>query len=123
MRRQLRILVVDDEHDSVLTLMELLRDEGHETRGVYKGSDALAAMKAFDPDVVLLDIAMPEMTGWDVAREIRKSYGETRPLLVAISGVYTQSADQILGKIAGFNYYIAKPYDASVLLALLSNAP
>jgi CheY-like chemotaxis protein len=118
-RRQLRVLVVDDERDTVLTLTELLRDEGHETRGVYKGSDAMAAMKAFDPDVVLLDIAMPEMSGWEVAREIRSSYGETRPLLVALSGVYKQAADQILGKIAGFNYYVAKPYDPSVLLRLL----
>jgi two-component system OmpR family response regulator len=118
-RRQLRVLVVDDERDTVLTLMELLRDEGHETHGVYKSSDALAAMKDFDPDVVLLDIAMPGMSGWEVAREIRSSYGEKRPLLVALSGVYKQSADQILGKLAGFNYYIAKPYDPGVLLTLL----
>jgi DNA-binding response OmpR family regulator len=118
-RRQLRVLIADDERDTVMTLMELLRDEGHETRGLHKGSDVMAAVKVFDPDVVLLDIAMPGMSGWDVAREIRRNCGESRPLLIAISGVYKQSADQILGKLAGFNYYLAKPYDPSVLLSLL----
>jgi len=118
-RRQLRVLVVDDERDTVLTLLELLRDEGHETRGLYRGTDAIAAMQSFDPDVVLVDIAMPDMSGWDVAREIRANCGASRPLLIAISGLYKQSADQILGKLAGFNHYIAKPYDPSVLLAML----
>jgi two-component system OmpR family response regulator len=117
--RRLRVLVVDDERDTVLTMMELLRDEGHETRGLYKPGEVMAAMQAFDPDVVLVDIAMPEMSGWDVAREIRRHYGELRPLLIAISGLYKQSADQVLGKLAGFNHYIAKPYDPAVLLALL----
>ena len=117
--RRLRVLVVDDERDTVLTLMELLRDDGHETRGLYKPGEVMATMQAFDPDVVLVDIAMPEMSGWDVAREIRRSYGESRPLLIAISGLYKQSADQVLGKLAGFNHYIAKPYDPAVLLKLL----
>ena len=120
--QRLRVLVADDEHDTVLTLMELLREEGHETRGVYQGTDVMAAMDAFDPDAVLLDISMPGMSGWEVARAIRAEYGEKRPLLIAISGVYKLAADQILGKLAGFNHYIAKPYDPSVLLALLGRA-
>jgi DNA-binding response OmpR family regulator len=119
LQRRLRVLVVDDERDTVLTLMELLRDEGYETRGLYRSGEVMAVMKAFDPDVVLVDIAMPEMSGWEVAREIRRSYGEARPLLIAISGLYKQSADQVLGKLAGFNHYIAKPYDPAVLLKLL----
>ena len=118
-RRALRVLVADDEHDTVLTLTELLREEGHETHGVYDGTDVMAAVREFDPDVVLLDIAMPGMTGWDAARKIRQMCGQERPLLIAISGVYKQSADQILGKLSGFNYYLAKPYDPSVLFALL----
>ena len=121
-RRALRVLVADDEHDTVLTLMELLREDGHEAQGVYSGTDVMAALREFDPDVVLLDIAMPGMSGWDVARKIRQVCGQERPLLIAISGVYKQSADQILGKLAGFNYYLAKPYDPSVLLTLLRDA-
>lgn|SRR5262249_42598072 len=121
-RRVLRVLVADDERDTVLTLSELLREEGHEAHGVYKGTDVMPALREFDPDVVLLDIAMPGMTGWDVARKVREVCGHERPLLIAISGIYKQAADQILGKLAGFNYYLAKPYDPSVLIRLLRDA-
>jgi len=121
-RRPLRVLVADDERDTVLTLTELLREERHEVHGVYKGTDVMPSLREFDPDIVLLDIAMPEMSGWEVARKIRQVCGQERPLLIAISGVYKQSADQILGKLAGFNYYLAKPYDPSVLVTLLRDA-
>ena len=121
-RRALRVLVADDEPDTVLTLIELLREEGHEAHGVRDGTEVMPAIREFDPDVVLLDIAMPGMSGWDVARKIRQVCGQERPLLIAISGVYKQSADQILGKLAGFNYYLAKPYDPSVLITLLRDA-
>ena len=121
-KRALRVLVADDERDTVLTLTELLREEGHETHGVYDGNDVMPAIREFDPDVVLLDISMPGMTGWDVARKIRHVCGQERPLLIAISGVYKEAADQILGKLAGFNYYLAKPYDPSVLITLLRDA-
>jgi len=102
--------------------MQLLRDDGHDTRGVYNGGDVMQALETFDPDVVLLDIAMPDASGWDVARDIRQRYGERRPLLIAISGLYKQSADQILGTMAGFNHYLAKPYEPRVLLELISKA-
>jgi DNA-binding response OmpR family regulator len=120
--RILRVLVADDEPDTVLTLMELLREEGHEAHGVHDGVSVMPAVREFDPDVVLLDISLPGMSGWDVARTIRQVCGQERPLLIAISGVYKESADQILGKLAGFNYYLAKPYDPSVLLTLLRDA-
>ena len=118
-RSRRRVLLADDERDTVLTLMELLRQEGYEARGVYRGGDVAPAMQEFDPDVVLIDIAMPDRSGWDVAREIRAKHGPDRPVLVAISGVYRQAADQVLGKLGGFNYYIAKPCDPNVLLNLL----
>jgi CheY-like chemotaxis protein len=121
-RRALRVLVADDEPDTVLTLIELLREEGHESHGVHDGLGVMPAVREFDPDVVLLDISMPGMNGWDVARKVREVCGRERPLLIAISGVYKESADQILGKLAGFNYYLAKPYDPSVLITLLRDA-
>jgi len=121
--RRLRVLIADDERDSVLTLAELLREEGHDTRGVYRGNDVMEALRGFDPDVVLLDIAMPGgPNGWEIAREIRAAYGHKRPLLIAMTGIYNQAADQILGKMSGFNYYLAKPYEPSVLLTLLREA-
>jgi DNA-binding response OmpR family regulator len=115
----LRILVADDERDTVLTLMMVLRDEGHDVRGVYKGSDVLIAVNAFDPDAVLLDINMPGLSGYEVARLIRSKYGDSRPLLIAIS-VHKQGADRVLAEIVGFNHHIAKPYDTGSLLALLA---
>jgi DNA-binding response OmpR family regulator len=103
----------------VLTLSELLRHEGYETRGVFKGADVVPAMEDFNPDVVLIDISMPDRSGWDIAREIRAKHGPQRPTLIAISGMYKQAADQVLGRLGGFNYYLAKPCDPSVLFALL----
>jgi len=119
--RSLRVLVVDDERDTVLTLMELLRDEGHETRGVYTGRQALQAIRDLNADAVIMDIAMPEVTGWDTAREIREAIGAARPLLIALSGQYTKGADRVLSQLAGFDYYLTKPCDPNVLLALLTS--
>lgn len=120
--RSLRVLVVDDDRDTVLTLMALLREEGHETQGVYNGRDALQAIRDFDADAVILDIAMPQLSGWDTARQVREAVGRARPLLIALSGQYTKSADRVLSQIAGFDYYLTKPCDPNVLLALLTSA-
>lgn len=119
--RPLRVLVVDDERDTVLTLMELLREEGHETKGIYNGRQALQAIRDFDADAVIMDIAMPEHSGWDTAREIREAIGLARPLLIALSGHYTKGSDRILSQLAGFDYYLTKPCDPDVLLALLTS--
>ena len=119
--RSLRVLVVDDDRDTVLTLMALLREEGHETKGVYDGRQALQAIPEFDADAVIMDIAMPQLTGWDTARQIRELIGPARPLLIALSGQYTKGADRVLSQIAGFDYYLTKPCDPNVLLALLAS--
>jgi DNA-binding response OmpR family regulator len=107
--KELRILIADDDRDAVLTLMTLLRDEGHDVRGVYKGRQALDAVASFDPDVVLLDIAMPELSGWEVARTIKERYRK-HPLIVGISGEYKSRSDSILSEIIGFDHYLTKPY-------------
>src|SRR4051812_6159927 len=104
--RRLRVLIVDDERDTVQTLSAILRDDGHDTKGVYSGKDVLAAIEQFDPDVALIDLSMPGLTGWDVAREVREKW-PTRPVLIAISGLYTQGADRILTQMTGFNYYFS----------------
>jgi DNA-binding response OmpR family regulator len=121
-RRALRIVVIDDERDTVQTLMALLREEGHEARGVCNSRDALKAVQEFEADAAIIDIAMPGLTGWDVARAIRQALGEKRPLLIAVSGEYTSSADRILANMAGFDHYLEKPCDPNVLLALLAKA-
>lgn len=116
--RLLRILVADDERDQAMTLALLLADEGHEVREVYRGSEVLRAVRDFDPDVALIDIGMPGMTGYDVAREIRHLFGK-RPTLIAVTG-WKKTSDRILAQIAGFDHHLAKPFEADALLALLA---
>jgi DNA-binding response OmpR family regulator len=117
--RPLRILVVDDSRDQVLTLMAILRDEGYETRGAYSGKEALAAISEFDPDAVIADLSMPGMSGWDLAREVRSTGYETRPFMIAISGEYRANADKVLSHMVGFNHYLVKPCSPDDVLALL----
>ena len=81
-----RVLVADDDEDTLLTLTTLLRDEGYEARGVQCGADVLQAVFNFAPDVVLLDIGMPQMSGYEVARTLRERYGSARPALIAVTG-------------------------------------
>lgn len=117
--RSLRILVADDERDTVLTLMMLLRDEGHEVRGVYTGRQVLDALRGFDPDVVVLDIAMPDLSGWEVARTIRTHPDGKGRLLIGISGEYKNSVDKLLSTVVGFDHYLLKPCGPNALIALL----
>lgn len=118
--KALRVLIADDDQDSVLMLMMLIRAEGHAVRGVYAGRKVMEAVVAFDPDVVLLDIQMPDLSGWEVARTLRQARGETRPLLIGISGEYKMGSDRILSQILGFDHYLVKPYDFSEVLRLLA---
>lgn len=118
-RRALRILVADDERDQVATLALLLADEGHQVREVYRGSEVLRVVRDFDPDVALIDIGMPGMTGYDVAREVRQVFGGTRPLLIAVTG-WKQSSDKILARLAGFDHHLAKPFDPQTLIDLVA---
>ena len=119
----MRVLIVDDERDTVVTLSELLADEGYQVRGVYKARDALATLHDFDPDVILLDLALPDLSGWEVARQIRSRYGDVRPVLIAITGRYKQPSDRLLGRLAGFDHQLEKPCDPQVLIKLLAGLP
>jgi CheY-like chemotaxis protein len=72
----------------------------------------------FAPDLVLLDIGMPQMSGYDVARTLRERYGSARPVLVAVTG-RTEEADRQQARAAGFEHHVAKPYEPVALLALI----
>lgn len=117
-RRPLRILLADDDRDATLSLATLLRLEGYEVRHVYDGDATLAAVREFEPDLVLVDIGMPKLSGYDVARHICERYGETGPALVALTG-WKQASDRILATLAGFDHHMAKPYDPGALLTLI----
>jgi DNA-binding response OmpR family regulator len=123
MTSRVRILIADDNPDAVLTLTTLLDCEGYEVRGVNRGSEVLPAVREFHPDAVLLDIKMPEMSGYEVARRIRSRYGEAKPMLIALSGHYRKESDRLLSRVVGFDHYLPKPCDFQALLALLPPEP
>ena len=113
-----RILVADDDQDTVLSLTALLRDEGYAVRGVHRGAEVLDAVFNFAPDVVLLDIGMPQMSGYEVARALRERYGSARPALIAVTGL-TDSSHRRQAISAGFEHHVAKPYETRTLLRLI----
>jgi CheY-like chemotaxis protein len=119
-QRPLRVLVVDDEPDTVLSLVTLLRAEGYEAKGAKDGIQALMEMEALDPDVMVVDIAMPKMSGWDVAREVRTPGRHRRPVLIAISGTYVKTPDLILARAVGFSHFLPKPCNPNFLFSLLA---
>jgi two-component system OmpR family response regulator len=118
-RHRLRILIADDDRDTTLMLAALLREEGDEVHVALRGDEVLDVVRLFRPDAVILDVNMPGMSGYGIAREIRDRYGNLSPLLVAMSGVWTSSADRAAGKELGFDHYLVKPSDPAHLLALL----
>lgn len=115
--RSLRVLIADDDRDTVLTLAMVLRDEGHEVHGVYNGSDVLRAVRQFAPHAVVVDINMPDLSGYDVARAIRTR--NRNVLLIAISGIYKRDPDKLLAAVVGFDHFLPKPYQANDVLKLL----
>ena len=118
-RHALRVLVADDDRDSALLLGVVLRDEGHEVHTVLRGDEVLELVRLVRPDAVILDINMPGMSGYAVAREITQRHGNLRPLLIAVSGVWTKPSEQLVGSAVGFDHYLVKPYDVKQLLQLL----
>jgi DNA-binding response OmpR family regulator len=114
-----RVLVVDDQPDTVLSLTTLLRSEGHDARGLRDAGDIVAQVEAYRPDAVVLDIALPGKSGWDAAKEIRASAGGRKLLLVGISGEHVRGADRARSELNGFDVYLMKPCDPNVLMTLL----
>jgi len=112
--RNLRILVVDDNVDAADSIAMLLNMEGHDTRAVNTARAALLAVPEFQPEVVLLDIGLPEMDGYEVARRLRAQNGKHRMRLVAVTG-YGQPADRRRAQAAGFDEHMVKPVEPAAL--------
>ena len=119
-KRTLRILVVDDDRDAVVTLLTLLRDEGHDVRGLYRAKEVPAVVTEFDPDVVLLDIALPDGSGYALAEDIRRRSGSQRPMLIALTGIYKRAPHDHLSRIVGCDHFITKPFAIADLLGLIA---
>ena len=118
--RTLRILVVDDDRDFVLTLGTLLRQDGHLVEEVYRAQDAMRAKRDFDPDVVLIDIALPDGSGYAVAEQIRRHSGAQRPMLIALTGIYKRPPHDQLSQIVGCDHFLTKPFEIDQLLQLIA---
>jgi PAS domain S-box-containing protein len=115
----LRLLVVDDNIDAAETLSALLEIAGHTTTVANDGHKAIALAIQFRPDVVFLDIGMPGMNGYDVAKVLRKTIGLERVFLIALTG-WGAEKDRVLTKEAGFNEHLTKPVSIGTVNVLLS---
>jgi CheY-like chemotaxis protein len=118
--RRRRVLVVDDNTDAANSLARLLtRLYGQDVRVSNDGPSALEAAEEFRPEMVLLDIGMPEMDGYEVARRLRSRPGFEQPLLVALTG-WGQQSDRRRSAEAGFDRHLVKPVDPELLEDLLA---
>jgi PAS domain S-box-containing protein len=117
----LRLLIVDDNRDAAETMAMLQKFLGHDTRVAYTGPDALTVAAEFVPEVVLLDIGLPDMDGFEVARRIRLIPQMENSFLIALTG-YAARDDRMQSSAAGFNAHLAKPADLNVLRELLQSA-
>lgn len=117
--RPLRVLVVDDDRDTVVSLSLLMRTEGHEVKGAHDATEMWKVVDDFRPDAILLDIGLPDRNGYDIARTLRRRYGPAAPMLVAVTA-WNKGADKLLAQLAGFDHHVGKPYDPQSLLTLLA---
>jgi len=115
-----RILVVDDHRDAADSLCMLLKSRGHDVRVAYDGIEAVGAAVTFRPDVVLLDIGLPKLSGNDAARRIREAHGDG-VTLVAVTG-WGQDEDRRRAREAGFDHHLVKPVDLAAITRIIEKA-
>ena len=112
-----RVLIADDERDTVMTLGILLRSSGFEVDLVQGGADVPSAVRNKRPHAVVLDIGMPDRNGYEIAQELRRTYGNGCPVLIAVTG---RAGDPVKAGALGFSHYFTKPCDPLELLGVLS---
>lgn len=119
-KRSFRILVVDDNHDSALSLAMMLSIMGHETRTAHDGESAVQTAESFLPEVMLLDIGLPKLNGYEVAQRIRQQPWGTSMYLIAVTG-WGQDEDRQRSSEVGLNVHMVKPVEPAALEKLLSD--
>jgi CheY-like chemotaxis protein len=117
-----RVLIVDDNADGAESLSMLLQISGHETYKAYDGVEAIDAAERLRPDVVLLDIGLPRLNGYEACRRIRNTTWGKDLVLVALTG-WGQEEDRSESRDAGFDAHMVKPVDFDALLKLLASLP
>jgi len=114
-----RILVVDDNADSALSMAMMLSMMGHETRTAHDGEAAVSSAEDFRPHVVLLDIGLPKLNGYEVAQQIRRQEWGASMFLVAVTG-WGQDEDRRRAEDAGMNLHMVKPVEPAALDRVLA---
>jgi PAS domain S-box-containing protein len=113
-----RVLIADDNRDAADSLAMLLRMEGHEVSDVHDGRQAIARIDSFQPEVAVLDIGMPQLNGYEVARHVRRGPRGTLITLIAVTG-WGQASDKARAAAAGFNHHFTKPIEPDAFTQML----
>ena len=113
-----RVLVVDDNRDSAKTLAMLLKMTGYETLTAGDGASAIESTTSFKPEIILLDIGLPDMSGYDVCKKLREQPLDPRPKIVAVTGWGADHVQERSGD-DGFDGHVAKPVDFKTLQGLI----
>ena len=116
----LRVLIIEDSADAAEIMGELLKRRGHDIRIAYDGETGIDAARTFRPQVIFLDIGLPDTDGYAVARRLRAE-GLAGDILVALTG-YGEAEDRQRARQAGFDRHLTKPVDPDALLALFDRA-
>jgi DNA-binding response OmpR family regulator len=112
------ILLVEDNRDVAFTAAELLKLHGHQVAVAHDGQEALQVAERSSPDVVLLDLGLPRIDGWQVAKALRERTMQKRPLIIAISG-YGDKASRLRSYDSGIDLHLVKPVDFKEVESLI----
>jgi len=115
-----RVLVVDDNRDSANTLAMLLKISGYDTKTAGDGASALESIAEFKPEVILLDIGLPDMSGYDVCKKIREQPLDPRPRILAVTGWGADDVQNRSGGEDAFDGHLTKPVDFKTLQGLIA---
>jgi CheY-like chemotaxis protein len=115
-----RVLVVDDNVDSAEAIGRLLQLKGHDVRCAFNGASAITIARQFGPHLILLDISLPDIDGYEVLRRLREEPGASQPTVVAVTG-FGQAEDRRRTQEAGFDHHLVKPFGPDALMALIES--
>jgi CheY-like chemotaxis protein len=118
-REALQVLIVEDNHDAADSLAEVLRLWGHEVRVAYDGLEALCQIASFSPDVVITDIGLPGLDGYQLAEKLRRKPETKNALMVAVTA-YSDPVSRRRSRAAGIKQHLVKPTDLEALRKLLA---
>jgi CheY-like chemotaxis protein len=116
---RLRILLVDDNQDQCIGLCEVIRSWGHDVEAAHNGNAALAIAEDYRPRVILLDLGLPDMNGYDLAKRLRATARGRRLFFVVMTG-WTHIADQVSSTAAGISHHLIKPVNMDTLRYILA---